>query len=65
MHNVHLVKGASEETGQVVVTDSGASPPKIELVVAAAPSKPGKPGAAASATPAAKPATPGIATEFN
>jgi serine/threonine-protein kinase len=65
VHNVHLAKGASEDTGQVVVTDSGASPPKIELVVAAAAPAKGGAKAAPSATPVAKPATPGIATEFN
>ncbi len=60
VHRVHVVKGKQETTVDVVVSESGASPPKIEL---GAP--PGKAAASAAASAAPKVAPKGINTSFD
>lgn len=64
VHPVRVFVGARETTGDIVIAEGGAIPPKVELGTAiAAPSKPGAPKTSApavgpAATPAAAPARP-------
>jgi serine/threonine-protein kinase len=62
VRKVHIFKGKSETTTDVVVTEAGALPPKVELAVGGGGGAP-KPAATGAAT--AKPASKGIMTEFN
>lgn len=60
VHRVRLVKGKNEVTTDVIVTEEGASPPKVELTATPLAPKPG-------ATPQKPPtpgAPPGIKSKF-
>jgi serine/threonine-protein kinase len=62
VHRVRVSKGKHESTTDVIVTEDGPSPPKVELVSATA-----KPTAAVTAIPPAAPAPatrPGIVNQF-
>ena len=66
VHKVRVFKGKNETLGEVVVTEAGAMPPKLELAAPAAgvtaKPKPGTPGPVATAAATAKPAAPPTAT---
>ncbi len=58
VHRVKVFKGKNETITDVIVTEAGPSPPKIELTFG------GKPGASGTAGPAAPPNKPGIIKQF-
>ncbi|AUX42889.1 protein kinase [Sorangium cellulosum] len=57
-HRVRVFKGAAEELAEVIVTDTGAWPPKVELAPRPAKGAPAPPAKSAPAAPPPAPTTP-------
>jgi serine/threonine-protein kinase len=64
VHRVRVFKGKNELTQDVIVTDVGAAPPKVELKFGALKAAGTAPTGAAPTTPAPQPTQPGIIDKF-
>ncbi len=64
VHRVKLTKGKTETEVEVIVTESGAMPPKVELTFGGAAPKPSASAAAAAGAATTPPAPSGIVQKF-